>query len=95
MIQLNVILQVKSADDIEKVRGYLIEQGKLSRQEPGCLRFEVNHSQADPTVFILNERWDTQENLDQHRKALAYTTIYQPHVIPLVNRTPHPSTLVE
>lgn len=95
MIQLNVILQVKSADDIEKVRGFLIEQGKLSRQEPGCLRFEVNHSQADPTVFILNERWDTQENLDAHRKAHAYTTIYQPHVIPLVNRTPHPSTIVE
>jgi len=95
MIQLNVILQVKSADDIEKVRGFLIEQGKLSRAEPGCLRFEVYHSQTDASTFILNERWDTQENLDAHRKAHAYTTIYQPHVIPLVNRTPHPSTIVE
>lgn len=95
MIQLNVILQVKSADDVEKVRGHLIEQGRLSRAEPGCLRFEVYHSQTDPLTFILNERWDTQDNLDAHRKATAYTTIYQPHVIPLVNRTPHPSTIVE
>jgi len=95
MIRLNVLLTVKSATDVEKVKGLLAEQGRLSRQEPGCERFEVYQSNNDPSTFILNEWWIDQPSLDEHRKAQAYTTIYQPHVLPLVDRAPHPSTLVE
>lgn len=95
MIYLNILLQVKDPADVEKVKSLLSEQGRLSREEPGCMRFEVYHSANDPTMFILNEWWDSQPHLDDHRKAKAYTTVYQPHVIPLVNRTPHPSTLIE
>lgn len=95
MILLNVILQVKNAADVETVKGYLREQGRLSRAEPGCLRFEVYQSNNEPATFILNEHWESQAAVDEHRQAHAYTQIYQPHVIPLVNRTPHPSTLVE
>jgi len=95
MICLNIVLQVKNAADVELVKGLLSEQGRLSRAEPGCLRFEVYHSNTDPTVFILNERWDSQASLDVHRTATAYTTVYAPKVIPLVNRTPHPCTLIE
>ena len=95
MIQLNILLQVKDPADVEKVRELLKEQGRLSRAEPGCLRFEVYQSNNDPTTFILNERWDTQASLDVHRTATAYTTVYAPKVIPLVNRTPHPCTVVE
>ena len=95
MIRVNILLQVKDAGDVEKVRGLLAQQGRLSRAEPGCARFEVYHSNNDPAVFLLNEWWETQAALDEHRKATAYTTIYAPQVLPLVNRTPHPSTLVE
>ena len=95
MIRVNIILQVKETGDVEKVKSLLVQQGQLSRQESGCVRFEVYHSNNDPAVFILNEWWDTQASLDEHRKATAYTTIYAPQVLPLVNRTPHPCTLVE
>ncbi|MGC3969267.1 MAG: putative quinol monooxygenase [Pirellulales bacterium] len=95
MICLNVILQVKDSADIEKVRTLLAEQRRLSLEEPGCLRFEVYHSTSDAAVFILNERWESQAAVDAHRKAHAYTTVYAPQVLPLVNRTPHPATLVE
>lgn len=95
MICLNILLQVKDSADVEKVRGLLVEQRRLSLQEPGCLRFEVYHSQNDASVFILNERWESQAAVEAHRKAHAYTTVYAPQVLPLVNRTPHPSTLVE
>ena len=94
MIYLNVILTVKKPEDVEKVRGLLSEQGRLSLQEPGCRRFEVYHSQNDARVFILCEHWASQPDLDRHREALAYTTIYKPQVIPLVDRVPHPATLV-
>ncbi|MBL9084006.1 MAG: antibiotic biosynthesis monooxygenase [Planctomycetales bacterium] len=95
MICLNVILQVKDAADVEKVRTLLAEQRRLSLEEPGCLRFEVYHSQNDATVFILNEQWESQAAVEAHRRAHAYTTVYAPQVLPLVNRTPHPATLVE
>lgn len=95
MLYLNVLLKVKDPANVEQIRAWLTEQGQLSRQEPGCLRFEVYHSNTDPTRFVLNERWESQAALDVHRTAQAYTQIYQPKVLPLVEREGHPSQLLE
>lgn len=95
MICLNVLLKVKDPAHVDQIRTLLTEQGRLSRQEPGCLRFEVYHSNTDPTRFVLNERWESQAALDVHRTAQAYTQIYQPKVLPLVDREGHPSQLLE
>lgn len=94
MIYLNVILTVKDAGDVPEIQSLLSEQGRLSRAESGCLRFEVYHSNNDPKVFILNEHWADQTAVDAHRKATAYTTIYQPKVLPKVDRVPHPAELI-
>lgn len=95
MICINVILTVNDEADVSEIRELLAEQGRLSRAEPGCLRFEVYHSRNDPKVFILNERWESQQALDVHRAAKAFTEIYQPQVLPRVERVPHPAELVE
>lgn len=95
MIYGNIVLTVNDEKDILEIRELLAEQGRLSREEPGCERFEVYHSQSDPNTFLLVERWTDQAALDEHRKAKAYTTIYQPKVLPKVNRMPHMSELVE
>jgi quinol monooxygenase YgiN len=44
---------------------------------------------------VLVEHWASQEALDQHRLAEAYTTIYKPLVMPLIDREGHPATLLE
>jgi len=95
MIYVNVILTVKDEKDIDEIRGLLVKQRDLSRREPGCVRFEVYHSQSNPKVFLLNEHWESQAAIDAHRLATAYTTVYQPKILPKVDRVPHPSTLVE
>ena len=95
MLYINILLTVKEESDIEEIGGLLAEQGRLSRQEPGCVRFEVYHSQSDPKVFLLTERWESEAALDQHRTAGAYQEIYKPKVLPRVERVPHVSTLVE
>jgi quinol monooxygenase YgiN len=95
MLHLNVLLMVPQASDIPTVRELLAEAGRLSRKEPGCVRWEAYQSNNDPARFLLHEWWESQAALDEHRKAQAYTTIYQPRVLPLVNREPHPSTLLE
>jgi quinol monooxygenase YgiN len=94
MVYVNVMLTVKDKADVPQIRELLSEQARLSRAEPGCQRFEVYHSDNDPQVFFLVERWDSDAALDVHRTAHAYTTIYQPQVLPRVERTPHRSQLV-
>lgn len=95
MYCLNVWLTVKDPANIETVRQLLAEQGKLSRAEPGCLRFEAYHSEADARRFLLVERWGQKSDWETHRTAKAVTEIYIPKVLPLVDREPHVSTLVE
>lgn len=95
MLYLNIWLTVKDKADAAQVRKLLAEAGRLSRAEPGCVRWEAYQSNNDETRFMLHERWESQAALDEHRKAQAYTTIYQPQVLPLVNREAHPSTLLE
>lgn len=95
MICLNVILTVKNEADVAQVRDLMVQQRRMTLEEPGCVRFEVYHSESDPQIFILNERWESQEALDLHREAEACQTIYFPKVVPLCDRVPHPSSLVE
>lgn len=95
MLYINVQLRVKDSADIGKVGELLQAHGRLSRAEPGCVRFDVYHSKSDPAVYLLCEYWDTEASLDQHRLAEGYLTIYKPQVIPLVDRTPHMCDLLE
>ena len=95
MVNLSVLLTVKDEADIPQIVALLREQSHLTRLEPGCVRFEVYHSQEDPKVFILNEKWESQSALDIHRKARACSEIYFPKVVPLVERIPHPCDLIE
>lgn len=89
MFAINVILTVKNENDIARAGELLREAGQLSRREPGCLTFEVCHSENDPRVYILVERWESRQDWEVHKTARAFTTIYQPQVLPLVERVPH------
>ena len=89
MIDLTVILTAKDAADVPELRSLLAKQTQLSRQEPGCVRFEAFESQSVAGTFLLIERWESQAALDEHRKATGFTTIYAPKVLPLVDRVPH------
>jgi quinol monooxygenase YgiN len=89
-----VWLTAKDASNIPQIRGLLGEAGRLSRAEPGCLRFDVYHSENDATRFLLCEHWETKADWEAHRTGQAYTEIYQPQVLPLVTREPHISALV-
>ena len=94
MIYNNVMLTVNNVSDVDRVKTLLAEQARLSCEEPGCVRFEVYHSQADVQQFLLIEQWQTQADLNRHREAKAFIELYIPKVIPLVSRVPHPSDLL-
>ncbi len=95
MVDITVILTVLDPAHVSEVRDLLVQQARLSREEPGCERFEVYESTSQEQTFILNERWTSQQALDVHRTAFAFTTVYAPKVLPLVQRTAHICTRVE
>ncbi|MEZ5817392.1 MAG: antibiotic biosynthesis monooxygenase [Hyphomicrobiaceae bacterium] len=90
MVHLTVILTVKSETDVPFVREKMTELGRLAHQDRGCVRFEVYHSQADRRVLFLNEIWEDQSALDEHRAMPAFTETYMKTVVPKLERAPHP-----
>lgn len=94
MIYLNIILTVSDEANVAKVQQLLTELVGLCREEPGCIRYDIYHSQNDAKVFIINEWWESAEALDLHRTATGYLTIYKPQVLPLAERVPHPCDLL-
>lgn len=95
MYYLNVWLTVKDVEQIEVVGERLSRAAGMSRQEPGCVRFEVYQSRTDERRYLLVEQWESQAAWEQHRQAQAVTEIYVPQVLPLVDREPHVCRLVE
>jgi len=95
MICLNVLLLAKDAADAPRLRDLLAQAMRSSRTEPGCLRFDVYHSEAEPRRFVLVEHWESPEALERHRLGEAYTASCKPQVMPLVDREGHPSSLLE
>ncbi len=94
MVYNNVLLRVKDIKNISLVGELLKEQAKRSSEEPGCIRFEVYHSSSDVQQFILVEQWANDGDLERHKNAKAFTELYLPKVIPLVDRSPHLSELL-
>ena len=90
MVYNNVILRAIEASDIDELKRLLTTQAEVSLTEPGCERFEVYHSEAEPEIFLLIEWWATQEDLDAHRATSHFVSVYRPRVMPLVERFSHP-----
>ena len=95
MIDLTVVLSARDIVSVPKLRECLATQVNLSREEPGCVRFEAFESQTVPGTFILIERWETQAALDAHRTAKGFTTVYAPLVLPLVDRVAHVCSMLQ
>lgn len=95
MFHLNVWLTVKDVEQVETIRERLAQAAGMSRQEPGCVRFEVYHSQSDERRFLLAERWESKAAWETHRQGKAVTEIYVPQVLPHVEREPHVCTLLD
>jgi quinol monooxygenase YgiN len=47
-----------------------LETMQASRAEKGCLEYVIAADPADPGRAILSERWESNEDLDAHSRAL-------------------------
>ncbi|QGJ70151.1 Antibiotic biosynthesis monooxygenase [Planctomycetales bacterium 10988] len=91
MFYLNVWLTIQPEEvgRMEEISAKLKEAAALSREEPGCERFEVYASESTPGKWLLTERWADKAAWETHREAEAVQTIYLPQVLPYVEREAH------
>ena len=66
MITVTGTLTCSTADEVSIVRTYLPEHIRLSRAEPGCLKFNVDPTD-DPLVWRLDEAFVDRQAFDAHQ----------------------------
>ena len=95
MFRILVLLKANNGKDVPFIRDCLRDISRITlAEEPCCKRLDVYHSQSDEQVFILCEEWDARQDWEGHRNERAFREIYAPKVLPLVEREPHISILV-
>ena len=66
IVRLSGVLRCRDVDEAARVRGALDEHVRLTRAEPGCLRFDVCATD-DPLVWTVDESFATQSDFDAHQ----------------------------
>lgn len=95
MFHIIVQLKLKEIENKDYVRNCLQKVAAVTlAEEPCCSKLDVFESETDPFVFILCEEWNRREDWIEHREKRAFKEIYAPKVLPLVDRVPHISRLV-
>ncbi len=70
MSDLNVVATIPAKPGFEKEVGAALQKlAAASREETGCIAYQVYESAAAPGVFVTIEKWESQEHLDAHMKA--------------------------
>lgn len=73
------------SDKIEQFKELIRANHEGSIREPGCLRFDVAQSKADPTEFILWE-WYVDEAANQFHKTTPHYLAFKEQAPELMSR---------
>lgn len=65
MISITVILEV-DPERVEPFVAAITANAAASREEPGCLRFEVSRHLEKPNVFALSELYQDRDAVEAH-----------------------------
>ena len=49
-----------------------------TRQEPGCLNYDLHQAVANPAAFLFHENWTSKQHLDDH--------LARPHLQAFLNK---------
>ncbi|EKP95296.1 putative quinol monooxygenase [Thermaerobacter subterraneus] len=70
----------------DRVEAAVREMITLSRQEEGCLRYEVNRSVERENEFLLYEVYRDEAALEAHRQSPHFRRIVQETIVPLLEQ---------
>ncbi|MGM0751713.1 MAG: putative quinol monooxygenase [Bacillota bacterium] len=75
-IVITAVLKAKSGSEgeLEKALQQVIQP---SREEDGCIQYDLHQSTEDPGVFVFYERWENEASLKAHIQSAHYQTYRQ------------------
>ncbi|PMB08191.1 antibiotic biosynthesis monooxygenase [Fischerella thermalis CCMEE 5282] len=64
---IRVIARITAQPEkVEDIKAVLLEIIEPTRQENGCIKYELLQNQSDPTEFTFVEEWTSNDALDAH-----------------------------
>lgn len=66
------VVFVAKEDSINELKALLITMIEASREEEGCLLYNIYQLTEKPTEFVVVETWENQSFLDAHGKSAHY-----------------------
>ncbi|KOP27549.1 antibiotic biosynthesis monooxygenase [Hapalosiphon sp. MRB220] len=64
---IRVVARISShPEKVEELKAVFLELIEPTRQENGCIKYELLQNQSDPTEFTFVEEWASHEALDAH-----------------------------
>jgi quinol monooxygenase YgiN len=64
---LTVLAQIKAKPGAEgQVRQELLSLVAPSRQDAGCINYDLHQAQDNPALFLFHENWASKAHLDAH-----------------------------
>ena len=64
---LTIVARIHAQDDkIELVKTELLKLIDPTRQEEGCIQYDLHQDNENPAIFIFFENWATRELWQQH-----------------------------
>ncbi len=64
----NAVFLRSKAGKEEELAGRLQALAIASRSDPGVMTYDLHRSAADPALWFLYERYESQEHLNRHRE---------------------------
>ena len=67
---VSVVVKITARPDAATaMRAVVLALARDSREEAGCISYDVLQNLAEPHVFVLIEAWASAASLDAHNKA--------------------------
>ena len=95
MIVVIATLTIKPGT-LEAIRPHAEACIVATRQEKGCIAYDLNASMTDPSTLVFVEKWETREDLTAHSKQahlVAWRNASAPHLVSRVIEIIHPEKM--
>lgn len=79
LVTVTAVIKARPGQEAE-LRALLHTLVAPTRQEPGCLNYDLHEAADQPGTFLFHENWTSRAELDRHLAA--------PHVVPVLARVP-------
>ncbi len=67
MPEITVVAKVAARpDSVEDLKAELLKLVEPTRQEQGCLKYDLHQDNQDPALFIFYETWESAQCLEKH-----------------------------